>query len=80
MNTLQALEVIANHLASVQGRKNLIWVSGGFPLMIGFDEIPHIGSPMAGMNRETFTDEMSDAIRALNNAGVAVYPGGMRVD
>jgi VWFA-related protein len=74
MNTLKALEVIANHLSSLQGRKNLIWVSGGFPLMIGFDEVPEIGAPISNMNKETFTDEMSSTIRALNNAGVSVYP------
>jgi VWFA-related protein len=72
LNTLKALEVIANHLASLPGRKNLIWVSGGFPLSIGFDEIPDINSP--SRERRTFTDEMDGAIRALNNAGISVYP------
>jgi VWFA-related protein len=35
LRSLSAMEIIANHLASVQGRKNLIWVSDGFPLAIG---------------------------------------------
>jgi VWFA-related protein len=72
VNTLKAIEMISNHLASVQGRKNLVWVSGGFPLMMGFDEIPDIGGPIR--DRRTFTIEMDSAIRALNNANVAVYP------
>jgi VWFA-related protein len=34
--TLPALEFIANNLATLPGRKNLIWISAGFPLQIGF--------------------------------------------
>jgi hypothetical protein len=33
--TFAALEAIAQYLAGVSGRKNLLWVSGGFPLAIG---------------------------------------------
>src|SRR5262249_19061038 len=29
--TYRAVQFIANHLAGLRGRKNLIWVSGGFP-------------------------------------------------
>ena len=71
VNTLQALEAIAQHLWNLPGRKNLIWLSGGFPLSIGFDEMPEIGSTR---DRRTFTGEMDAAIRALNDSGVAVYP------
>ncbi len=72
VNTLQALEAIAGHLASLPGRKNLIWLSGGFPLQIGFDEIPTANSPIKEQRR--FTEEMDHTIRALNNANVAMYP------
>jgi len=71
VNTLSTLEAIAQHLSGVPGRKNLIWLSGGFPLTIGFDEVPAIGSTR---DRRTFTREMDGAVRALNNSGVAVYP------
>jgi VWFA-related protein len=71
VNTLATLEAIAEHLAGVPGRKNLIWLSGGFPLTIGFDEMPQIGSIR---EQRTFTAEMDSAVRALNNSGVAVYP------
>ena len=71
LQTLSSLEAIAQHLAGVPGRKNLIWLSGGFPLTIGFDEVPVIGSTR---DQRTFTREMDSAMRALNNAGVAVYP------
>ncbi len=39
LGTLHSIEFIANHVARLPGRKNLIWVSGGFPLDIGFDSI-----------------------------------------
>jgi VWFA-related protein len=71
VNTLATLEAIAQHLSGVPGRKNLIWLSGGFPLTIGFDEVPQIGS---SRDQRTFTREMDAAVRALNNSGVAVYP------
>ncbi len=71
INTLATLEAIAQHLSGVPGRKNLIWLSGGFPLTIGFDEVPEIGSTR---EQRTFTPEMDAAVRALNSSGVAVYP------
>jgi VWFA-related protein len=71
INTLATLEAIAQHLSGVPGRKNLIWLSGGFPLTIGFDEMPQIGSTR---EPRTFTAEMDAAVRALNSSGIAVYP------
>ncbi|MEP6534162.1 MAG: VWA domain-containing protein [Bryobacteraceae bacterium] len=72
LNTLKALEAIAQHLASVPGRKNLIWLSGGFPLQMGFDEKVRPGT----MPREqrSFFDETMHTVRAMNNANVAIYP------
>jgi major membrane immunogen (membrane-anchored lipoprotein) len=52
------------------GRKSLIWLSGGFPLQVGFDAAT--GRP--GRESRTFTREVDSATRALNNAGIAVYP------
>ena len=34
--TLKSIEYIADNLAPLPGRKNLIWVSSAFPLMIGY--------------------------------------------
>jgi len=61
--TQHAFEDIARHLASVPGRKNLIWVSGSFPLFIQRAHYNVDSSP-----------EMEKAARALNDANVAVYP------
>ena len=41
--TLNAIEFIANNLATLPGRKNLIWVSAAFPLQIGFLNYFRIG-------------------------------------
>lgn len=37
--TAGALEAIANHVTTLPGRKNLIWVSGGFPIQIGMSKL-----------------------------------------
>ena len=66
--TFAALESIANHLAGIPGRKNLVWVSAAFPF-----EIPQAHSaPLildTAINRTT---------RAINSADVAVYPVDIR--
>jgi VWFA-related protein len=61
--TREALEAIARHLAKVPGRKNLIWVSGSFPLFI----------QRAHYNID-FSGDVDEAARVLNDANVAVYP------
>jgi VWFA-related protein len=37
--TAGALEAIADHVATIPGRKSLIWVSGGFPIQIGMSKL-----------------------------------------
>lgn len=71
VNTLAGLKAIAAHLANVPGRKNLIWVSGGFPLDYGFDQEP---DPRRVDFRRTYYDEIEAAVRAVNNAGISIYP------
>lgn len=78
--TCEALEAIASHVAKIPGRKNLIWVSGGFPIYIGFDE----AAANAGQDqpagyidtseKRTFNEEMEKAAHALNEANMAIYP------
>ena len=71
-STCRALEFIGNHLARVPGRKNIIWVSGGFPLNIGFDSTAVWRDP--SRIQTTFSTDIDRAVRALNNGDVAVYP------
>lgn len=63
-STTAALEALANHLAGIRGRKNLIWVSSGFPIVIQ--------DPLSGP--QTMIRPINRATRAINNAHVAVYP------
>lgn len=68
--TLAALEGIAHHVSSLPGRKNLVWISGGFPFSIGMDEMV-IDSTN---ERRTFSDELERTARAVNSAGLSIYP------
>lgn len=78
--TCEALEAIANHVSKVPGRKNLIWVSAGFPVYIGFDEAADRAAAAAASGsmdtseKRTFNEEMERVARALNEANVAIYP------
>jgi len=69
--TTGAIEAIANHVARIPGRKNLVWVSASFPISIGFD-----GETLSQPGREqrTFTEDIEHATRALNQANMAIYP------
>lgn len=63
VTTTSAMQEIARHLANVPGRKNLIWISGSFPMF---------------MNNRTvqmdFTADIARALQPLSDANVAVYP------
>jgi len=69
--TMDALMAIANYLAQFPGRKNLIWVSGSFPVSVGFDTPRQPGDTRDQIH---FTPELQRAYKALNNANLAVYP------
>jgi VWFA-related protein len=71
LDTFSALEAIANHVKGIPGRKNLLWISAGFPLAIG---TPDTGGRADMSQVRTFGVEMERAVRALNSANIAVYP------
>ncbi|UWZ85306.1 VWA domain-containing protein [Occallatibacter riparius] len=64
--TLDSLQTIAQYLARIPGRKNLIWFLGSFPLCLrdAGEGITHC--PLEGEYRKT--------INALASARVSVYP------
>lgn len=69
--TSTALEAIADHVARIPGRKNLIWVSGSFPIAIGLD----LDSlDQSTRDRRHFGEEIERAARAMNQADLAIYP------
>jgi VWFA-related protein len=66
LGTLEVFKFIANHLAQVPGRKNVIWVSGGFPTLFGYEHESKFS--------DDFIDEIDATVRALSDANVAIYP------
>lgn len=66
LGTLHVLKFIANHLAELPGRKNIVWLSGGFPINFGLERMSNFS--------EDFSNEVEDTIRALSDANVAIYP------
>ncbi|HZV59208.1 MAG TPA: VWA domain-containing protein, partial [Candidatus Eremiobacteraceae bacterium] len=69
--TVNALEAIAAHLARFPGRKSLVWISGGFPLVIGMPD----GTIQTGKrDLRNLAEEVQRATRVLNQFDIAVYP------
>jgi len=70
--TVRALSAIASHLQQIPGRKNLIWVSGSFPVSIGGNSVsmPRKSSPG---KRESWP-EIERAVRDLGKTNLAIYP------
>jgi VWFA-related protein len=74
MDTLNGFQAIAGHLAGLPGRKGLIWISSGFPMHIDLRSAEVRLSPDAMPGKRTYSTEIALAMRALNNADVALYP------
>jgi VWFA-related protein len=67
--TLAALHSIARAMIGYPGRKNLIWVSAGFPVAI------QLGGKPVGMSlSRNYADELALTAAQLSQARVAVYP------
>jgi VWFA-related protein len=83
--TFTALESIARHLTGIPGRKNMIWISSGYPMNIGLNPEAFAAASGAGVNQELFgySDRTDRIARLLAEAEVVVYPvdpGGVRTD
>ena len=73
LRTVRSLVAIANHLERVPGRKNLIWVSGSFPVRwIARDSVPLPG--LRASADQGLQPEIERAARALATSNLAVYP------
>ncbi len=79
--TLRNLEQLARLLRSVPGRKNVIWMSGAFPLdILPDDELARLGS--ASPVRQ-YADDIRKTTDLLTEARVSLYPvdaHGLQVD
>jgi VWFA-related protein len=63
--TTAAFVAIGNHLSSVSGRKNLIWVSGGFPFQLGLADFNNSDAASLG----TLTPGLPTAAQAQAPTG-----------
>ena len=66
--TLQAMTEIAKHLAPLPGRKNLIWVSGSFPLSSAYIQMN------ASRGQLVFAKQLATTAEALANDALVIYP------
>ena len=69
--TLDALNAIARNLKSLPGRKNLIWVSEGFPFSIEPGSVVQAHDSVSGRNYKV---AVSQTANALFDAQIAIYP------
>ncbi|HFB98608.1 MAG TPA: VWA domain-containing protein, partial [Bryobacterales bacterium] len=71
--TVRALTAIARHLERLPGRKNLLWVSGSFPISVAGSSIPlpERLKRSASTGKWPETDRL---MRALSRANLAIYP------
>jgi VWFA-related protein len=69
--TGKTLELIARHLQGLPGRKKLIWIGSSFAAQTT-DIRSHNGRDT--IEHKEFGREIDKAVRALNDANVAVYP------
>jgi VWFA-related protein len=77
--TLEAISNLANYLAAVPGRKNLIWFAGDFPVVV----FPKFDQQMQYEDNQISIGQVKKTADLLTNARVAVYPvfaNGMMTD
>jgi VWFA-related protein len=70
--TLDALRAIARHVSGYPGRKNLIWVSSSFPVMIAPDA--NAAHQLVFEGNRNYENLVAVATNALADAKVSVYP------
>jgi VWFA-related protein len=68
--TLAAFDQLARYLSGMPGRKNVMWLSGSFPLSVKPD--PNLKNPFAAAR--DFSAEVEHTASLLANARVAIYP------
>ena len=68
--TLDAMQQLARCLSGIQGRKNLIWFSGSFPIALTPDA--SLNSPFSIIRN--YADEIKETSDLLSSSRVAVYP------
>jgi VWFA-related protein len=72
--TLDAFSALSRAVAGYPGRKNLVWLSGSFPVSVE----PNSSTNNEWRANESFRQELSQAIALLTQSRVAVYPVDIR--
>jgi len=71
--TLTALMQIAQAYAGVPGRKSVIWLTGGMPILV-YNAVAGGAKGNSALNADTdLLDDYEQAWTALNNSNVAIY-------
>jgi VWFA-related protein len=73
--TVDALTQLARYLSGIPGRKNLVWLSGSFPISI--PQSADFDNPNS--DSRNYTIKFKQATNLLAEAQVAVYPVDVRV-
>lgn len=73
--TLAAMNQLGRYLSGLPGRKNLVWLSGSFPLNVFPDSSRAPGDPFA--TAANYQAELRKTTSLLAQAQVAVYPVGV---
>jgi VWFA-related protein len=72
--TLQALQQIARSVAGVPGRKNLIWLSSGFPLNLEEDSGTDLVRGVVSVAARNYREAVEQTTALMAQAQIAVYP------
>ena len=67
--TVQLFKFLADYLAGIPGRKNLIWLSGDLPVSL---------SPDPNNEGQVDVDDVKQALEAMMRSQIAVYPVDVR--
>jgi VWFA-related protein len=72
--TVDALSQLARYLSGIPGRKNIVWLSGSFP--VSFSPNPSIDTP--SIESHSYSTQVRHAANLLARAQVTVYPVDVR--